>query len=79
MIGSLNLILHWKDSMKLQEFGISLVQCPSGINGPLEWHEFSCSILIPEKTTKIRAVLNAGWSSQPNNEATTWFDGINIG
>ena len=43
------------------------------------WHEFSCIILIPEKTTKIRAVLNAGWSSQPNKEATTWFDGINIG
>jgi hypothetical protein len=55
-----------------------LVQCPSGINGPLEWHEFSCTILIPENTTKIRAVLNAGWSSQPNKEATTWFDGINI-
>ena len=56
-----------------------LLQCPSGINGPLEWHEFSCIILIPEETTKIRAVLNAGWSSQPNKEATTWFDGVNIG
>jgi hypothetical protein len=56
-----------------------LVQCPSGINGPLEWHEFSCIILIPENNTKIRAVLNAGWSSQPSKEATTWFDGINIG
>jgi len=55
-----------------------LVQCPSGINGPLKWHEFSCILTIPENTTKIRAVLNAGWSSQPNKEATTWFDGINI-
>ena len=55
-----------------------LVQCPSGINGPLAWHEFSCILIIPENTTKIRAVLNAGWSSQPNKEATTWFDGINI-
>jgi hypothetical protein len=55
-----------------------LVQCPSGINGALEWYEFSCIILIPENTTKIRAVLNAGWSSDAKNEATTWFDGINI-
>jgi hypothetical protein len=55
-----------------------LVQCPSGINGPLEWHEFSCIILIPENTAKIRPVLNAGWSSDAKNEATTWFDGINI-
>ena len=55
-----------------------LVQCPSGINGPLAWHEFSCELVIPENTTKIRTVLNAGWSSQPNKEATTWFDGVNI-
>jgi hypothetical protein len=56
----------------------SLVQCPSGINGPLEWHEFSCTILIPEDITKIRPVLNAGWSSQPNKEAITMFDGIKL-
>jgi aldose sugar dehydrogenase len=49
-------------------------QCPAGINGPLEWKEFSCLTQIPEKTTKIRPVLNAGWSSDPKNEATTWFD-----
>jgi hypothetical protein len=55
-----------------------LVQCPSGTNGPLEWHEFSCFIIIPENTTKIRPVLNAGWSSDGKNEATTWFDGIDI-
>jgi hypothetical protein len=53
-------------------------QCPSGTNGPLEWHEFSCFITIPENTTKIRPVLNAGWSSLSNKEATTWFDSINI-
>jgi hypothetical protein len=55
-----------------------IVQCPSGINGPLEWHEFSCELTIPINITKIRPVLNAGWSSQENKEATTWFDGINI-
>jgi hypothetical protein len=57
---------------------IGIKQCPSGINGPLEWHEFSCELSIPENTTKIRAVLNAGWSSLPNKEATTWFDSIKV-
>jgi hypothetical protein len=55
-----------------------IIQCPSGIRGPLEWHEFSCFMTIPENTTKIKPVLNAGWSSDGKNEATTWFDGINL-
>lgn len=53
-------------------------QCPPGKNGPLEWQEFSCVITIPENTTKIRTVLNAGWSSHAGKEATTWFDAINL-
>jgi len=53
-------------------------QCPRGTNGPLEWHEFACTITVPNNITKMRLVLNAGWSSQPYNEATTWFDSINI-
>jgi aldose sugar dehydrogenase len=51
-----------------------IIQCPAGINGPREWKEFSCVTQIPEKTSKIRPVLNAGWSSDPKKEATTWFD-----
>ena len=53
-------------------------QCPSGTNGPLEWSEFSCASVIPENTTKIRPVLNAGWSSIADKEATTWFDSTYI-
>jgi hypothetical protein len=55
-----------------------ITQCPSGINGALEWQEFSCFMTVPENTTKIRPILNAGWSLDGKNEATTWFDGINI-
>jgi hypothetical protein len=55
-----------------------IAQCPSGINGPMEWREFSCVVTIPEKVTKTRPVLNAGWSSMPNKEATTLFDSINF-
>jgi hypothetical protein len=53
-------------------------QCPPGKNGPLEWQEFSCVIIIPENTTKIRPVLYAGWSIIAGKEATTWFDAINL-
>jgi aldose sugar dehydrogenase len=54
-------------------------QCPSaGVNGPLEWQEFSCGFTIEENTTKVRPVLDAGWSSHPQNEATTWFDSISL-
>jgi glucose/arabinose dehydrogenase len=53
-------------------------QCPNGINGHWEWREFVCYRIIPENTTKIRPVLNAGWSAQPNKEATTWFDSISM-
>jgi hypothetical protein len=53
-------------------------QCPGGTNGPLEWKEFDCTIPIPENTTKIRPVLNAGWSSQENATAVTLFDAIHL-
>ena len=52
------------------------IQCPAGTKGPLEWQEFSCRIIIPANTSKIRPVLNAGWSSQPGKEAATLFDSI---
>jgi hypothetical protein len=53
-------------------------QCPIGTNGPLEWKEFDCTIPIPENTTKIRPVLNAGWSSRENATAVTLFDAIHL-
>ena len=55
-----------------------LVQCPTGINGPIDWHVFGCEVTIPNNITKIRVGLNAGWSNQPNAEAVTYFDAINL-
>jgi hypothetical protein len=52
-------------------------KCPAGISGLLQWQQFSCEIKIPENTTKIRPVLNAGWSSQLN-VARTWFDDLSL-
>jgi hypothetical protein len=51
--------------------------CPIGVEGRLQWAQFSCVIKIPENTTKIRPVLNAGWSSQPK-VARTWFDDLSL-
>ena len=51
-----------------------LTHCPTGTDGPLNWTRFSCEIIIPTDTLRIRPVLFSGWSSNPNNNATTWFD-----
>jgi hypothetical protein len=57
----------------------SIDDCPTYVlNGPLEWQEFSCGFTIEGNTTKVRPVLAAGWSSQLNREATTWFDSMNL-
>jgi glucose/arabinose dehydrogenase len=53
-------------------------QCPPGIDGPFMWKQFACNIAIPENTTKIRPVLNAGWSSLENVEAVTFFDDVSM-
>jgi glucose/arabinose dehydrogenase len=37
---------------------------------------YSCKITVPSDSNKIRLLLNAGWSSSPNQEAVTWFDAI---
>jgi len=55
-----------------------IMQCPSSVNRPLEWHEYSCKLTIPANIDKIRPILNAGWSSQPGKEAITLFDAIEV-
>lgn len=53
-------------------------KCPSKANGSLDWNEYKCVITIESNVTKVRAVLNAGWSSQAGRQATTWFDSISL-
>jgi hypothetical protein len=52
--------------------------CPTGTNGPMEWNEFVCEISTPVDTNALRLILNAGWSSSPENEASSWFDDISV-
>jgi hypothetical protein len=51
-------------------------QCPAGTNGPLKWEVFDCKITIPTNTTAMILTLNAGWSSEMNENAVTSFDAI---
>jgi hypothetical protein len=41
-----------------------------------EWHSYRCDVKIPNDTTDVRPVLNAGWSSSSKNAATTLFGPI---
>jgi hypothetical protein len=61
-------------SSKWQE----LMECPSARNGPLTWITRMCQITIPSNVTKIALVLDAGWSSQRDKVARTWFDALSI-
>ena len=49
-------------------------QCPPGSNQPIKWEEYKCVIPIEVNITKVRPVLNAGWSTHAKTKATTWFD-----
>jgi aldose sugar dehydrogenase len=53
-------------------------ECPSGVNGPIDWKEYNCHVLVPQNTTKIRPVLNAGYSADKEEQAVTWFDTIYV-
>jgi len=53
-------------------------KCPSGTNGPLKWQGFSCIITVPSNTTKIKLVLNPGWSPESKKGSKIWFDAISI-
>jgi hypothetical protein len=85
------LILHMKLNKRATQSHVALegfnetskhwyqiVQCPAGLSGPMDWREFNCTITIPENTTKMRSVLNAGWSPEPKKLSRTWFDDLSL-
>jgi glucose/arabinose dehydrogenase len=57
----------------------SIDPCPTyAFDGPMKWQEFSCGLAFEPNTTKVRPVIEAGWSSESKREATTWFDSIDL-
>jgi hypothetical protein len=55
-----------------------ITKCPANLNGPIRWEQFSCVITIAENTTKVRPVLNAGWSPELKKGSKTWFDALSL-
>jgi len=55
-----------------------LAQVPSAEYGSFDWRIYKYMFEIPENVTKIRIVLNAGWSNKNGSQATTWFDDIKL-
>jgi hypothetical protein len=56
----------------------TLTQCPVGTDGPTGWNRYACTLDVLEPVTKLRLVLNAGWSSQPGMDAVTYFGGAHL-
>ena len=59
-------------------FWVNIDYCPEGINGPIEWIEFTCVIHIPDNVFNLRAVFNGGYSEEKGKEAITWFRNTTI-
>lgn len=51
-------------------------KCPSVTNASPDWNEYKCVITIESNVSKVRPVLNAGWTSEVGRPAITWFDSI---
>jgi glucose/arabinose dehydrogenase len=68
--------------VKLQGFNetskhwYQIEKCPSATNESLDWNEYKCVITIEPNVTKVRPILNAGWSSLAGREAAVWFDSL---
>lgn len=55
-----------------------LMQCPSGKSGFINTSTFTCNLLIANDISKIQPIINAGWSSEKNENAISTFDTIKI-
>jgi len=50
-----------------------ILQCPEGLDGPLELNRFVCPFTVPENVTKIQPIFQSGWSSELGSKAETKF------
>lgn len=52
--------------------------CTSSMDGPIDWTKFDCAIEIPDEISKIRPVINGGYSNDTGKEAVSYFANIGI-
>jgi glucose/arabinose dehydrogenase len=50
-----------------------ILQCPNGLNGPLEMNRFVCPFVVPANITKMQPIFQSGWSSDLDHKAETRF------
>ncbi|HYG00752.1 MAG TPA: PQQ-dependent sugar dehydrogenase [Candidatus Saccharimonadales bacterium] len=52
--------------------------CISNSNGPIEWTRFDCTIKVPDNISKIKPIINGGYSITAGKEALSYFTNIGI-
>jgi glucose/sorbosone dehydrogenase len=89
---SIHLVIHmklnkWVSNPRVELSGFNgtskewyyIDNCPTfALTEQMDWQEFNCGFTIEGNTTKVRPVLASGWSSEPKEEAITWFDSISL-
>jgi len=75
-VNSSHIVIEAYDNKSNRIF--QLAQIPSAQYGTFDWQIYKYKLNIPENVTKIRIVLNAGWSNRNGTWAITWFDSIKL-
>ena len=57
---------------------VRLVNCPVIQSGTSGWKKTDCSFYMPPGISRIRPVLQAGWSKNKKTAAVSWFDDIKL-
>lgn len=58
---------------------VRLIDCPSIRSGDSGWKEYRCSFLLPPGMTRIRPILGAGWTKDPDKgKAISWFEDVRL-
>jgi aldose sugar dehydrogenase len=53
-----------------------ITYCPNGVDGPINWTKFNCTIDVPLNISKIRPVINGGYSNTDEKEGVSYFKDI---
>jgi len=52
---------------------VRIVNCPVIQSGTSGWKKTDCSFYMPPGISRIRPVLQAGWSKDKKTAAVSWF------
>ncbi len=52
--------------------------CTTNMDGPMDWTKFDCTLKIPDEISKLRPIINGGYSNSTSLEAISYFANIGI-